>query len=69
MIGLLHIFTSAKQGHLHAKGHPKGPTRLKSGKNFGTQVVKLIKKLSVSFIANKMREGSRGCVPETFSLL
>ena len=24
-----HIFTSAKQRHLHAKGHPKEPTRLK----------------------------------------
>ena len=52
-----HIFTSAKQGHLYAKGHPKGPTRLKSGKKLGTQLVKLLlcplsKELSVSVLGN-----------------
>ena len=37
-----HIFTSVEQEHLHVKGHPKGPTSLKSGKKLGTQLVKLL---------------------------
>ena len=37
-----HIYTFAKQGHLHAKRHPKGPTSIKSGKKIGTQLVELL---------------------------